>query len=601
MAECEALVRAALAHEHATRRRPAAAEGFAAGPSRHHSSTATGASGGAAAPISHRIQSVLPSQLLGGSLAAAADLLARLPEVAPAAVLFFYAPPPPSEGSSKTAAAAARQAAAAYQAVFAEVVRQQAAPGSAATEDARTAAEALPAWSAFLRRWMAGVRAASRSKQTNEQQKGQQQVATDAALQVWEAVKQQLEGGSGGDSTPAAAANAAWAAAALCCCTPQPLPALVTAVHGALRDAAAPAGEQPAAVKRAALAALGATAESVRVALGPSALQELLKLMQQQLHDLWTAASGAAAAAAAATGLGLACSALSSSTAVAAGGTAAPASGGLPAAAEQPLREGLSSLLSFFCTAWPAGGSSIGQAAASCNLQLPPVFPALAADVANELLPPAGRALAVALPPAAATLPLAGLLQQLHQQVAAAMSQQPLAAAGSPAAAAALCTLLQASAAAGCSAGVAPGKDVSSSLCLLLSVAKTGGSHEPAGRSAAAADGQVVGSAAAAAGTLLASALRHGFTPSTPEEGPTAVLQLLLAVPDAAVRLPHAAAAKQGAAAGIAVLLTEGVVDLASPLYKTAGKLVRCRACFAEVFIHFCLMQGLRPKPLCWP
>ncbi|KAL4447386.1 hypothetical protein ABPG75_004605 [Micractinium tetrahymenae] len=363
--------------------------------------------------------SVLPKQLLGGSSASAAELLQRLPEVPVAAVLFFYAPPPPPVNASNAAAAvAARQAAADYLAVFREVLRQPP-MAAAAEEDAGAATEALGTWAAFMRRWLAAERAAAKQQEADAQQ-----AATDAAL--------------------------------------RPLPQLVTAVHTALLGIATGQDQPAAALQRAALAALGSIAEVVRVAMGISAAQQLVKLLQGRLEQQQAAPADVAAAA---TGLGLSCKALGS------------------------------------------GGS--------------------------------GR---------------------LHQLLTAQISQAALS--SEAAAAAAFCTLLRAVAATGFAASALGSSDVSSSLRLLLSLAAGEGP---------ATDGRLVGAAAAAAGSLLASSLQHGFAPAASEEGADAVLQHLLSVPEAAAKLPHAASAKHGVAAGLAALLSSGTVDpAATPHFKAA-------------------------------
>lgn len=534
-AECEALVQAALAHEHATRRRAAATVAPAGGSATTHERGRGPASAAGGAPaMSHRLQSVLPKQLLGGSSASATELLQRLPEMPAAAVLYFYAPPPPPGSASRAATtAAARQAASDYQAVFGEVLRQQPlAP--AAAEHAGAATESLAAWSAFLRRWLAAKRAADRQQDADAAQ-----AATDAALQAWHLVQEALRSGAG---APAAAASAVWAAAALCGCTPQPLQRLVAAVHAALLGIATGQAQAAAVVQRAAVAALGSTAEALRVAAGVDAVQQLVQLLQGRLFGKATAAGDIAAAA---TGLGLACKAL--------GGTGS----GLPPAAQDLLRSGISTLVQLLSAAWPEACSTVAAAAAADGLALPPLQSASVAEVLSAV----AEALAAALPVAAPALALPSLLRGLHQLLSAQLSQP--AAASEAAACAALCSLLAAVAATGFATSALGSSDTSGSLRLLLSLAEG---------DAAATDGRLVGTAAAAAGSLLASALQHGFAPAADEGGADAVLQRLVSVPEAAARLAHAAAAKRGAAAGLAALLSSGAVDLAtSAHYKSAG------------------------------
>ena len=547
LAECEALVRSALAHEHATRRRVAAGGGGTAGRER---GGAAAAMGPGAATVSHRLQSVLPKQLVGGSAATAADLLARLPEVPVVAVLYLYAPqPPPASGSKAAAAAAARQAAASYQSVFVDLLRQHP-PAAAAAEDAAAAAEVLAAWAAFLRRWLAALRAASKPQATD----APQAAAGEAAMQVWAAVQQQLEKSS---AIPTVTASCIWSAAALCGCTPQPLPPLITAVHSTLCGIARGGPQHSAAAQRAALAALGSMAEAVRVTLGVPVLQQTVQLMQQQLEEAQQQAAGESTAASVVTGLGLACAALAGSVGLGVGPAAATS---LPAAAEQQLRASLASLLGLLLAALPsAADSGIAAAAAVAGLTLQP------SSTSKGLLPSAAAAVATALPAAAAAFPLSGLLRALHHQLYSRLASEPQ---GSPAEAAALCALSHAVAAAGFRADAVSGADVSATLASLVSVASSSGQTPPP-------DGRVVGAAAAAAGALLAEALQQGVSPAQ-DLAALAVLQLLLSVPEAVGRLPQAAAAKLGAAVGISALLAAAVVDPALPQFKAAGAPACC-------------------------
>jgi hypothetical protein len=508
---------------------------------------------GPAAAALHKLQTTLPKQLLGGTAANVSDFLQRLPGLPAVAVLHFYAP---AADAGKAGVAAARQAAAAYQAVFGEAVKQQAGCTSATgAEDAVVAAVVLVAWMAFMRRWLAAVQAAGRGK-AQEEQEGPEHVpaATAAALQVWEAVRQVLASGSSG--SPAAGAAAAWAAAALCCCTPQPLSQLVTAVRAALVEASAPNSQQPAAAKRAAMAASGAIAEAVRVTLGAPVLLQLVQDMQQQLRDFGPATGGPLAAAAA-TGLGLACASLCSSASgvdMSEGSAAVQGGSSLPVAAAQQVNAAMSGLLTSLVDLRPTAGAAIRQAAQADGLRLAPAGSPASAPAAQELLPSVLLSLAAALPAAARAVYLPSLLLQLHQHLLASLAKP-----AAPTETAAICTLLQAVTAAGFHAGSLGSAEVGSSLRCLLSLF-----------SGAPADGRVVGAAAAAAGCLLAAALQQGFTPDAVESAPSAVLQQLLAVPAAAGRLSHAAAAKGGAAGGAAMLLSSAAFEAGSQQHKAA-------------------------------
>ena len=369
--------------------------------------------------------------------------------------------------------------------------------------------------------------------------------ATAQQRSGWAAVQPQLDSSSG---PPGATANAIWAAAALSGCTPHPLLPLVTAVHGALQNVAAGGPAHSAAAQRAALAALGAMAEAARVTLGTPVLDQTLHLMRQRLGQ------GQQEAAAALTGLGLACSSLASS-AVPATGAAVTAPSNLPAAAEQVLRGGLTSLLGALAGTWSEAAKSISTAAAAAGLSL---LATQTAQQADELLPSAAAAFAAALP--AVTVVVPGLARLLWEP---AISHLPRT--SSLPAAAALCSLLQSATAAGFRAGTVSDSDVGGALALLLAMVNSGS------QAGTAPDGRLMGAAAAAAGALLAEALQQGFTPAAEEHSVPPVLQLLLSAPEAAARLPSAASAKRGVAAALAVVLAAGAVEPGSAQFKAAG------------------------------
>lgn len=519
LAACEALVCAALEHEHAVRRRPGPAERAA----RH-------GPGSDATAAAHRLQTAVPKKLLGGSATALSEFLQRVHDLPAAAVLYLYAPPPPPAGSQ----AAVRQAAADYHSVLVEIAKQPLAAeaAAAAVEDACAAAEVLDAWAAFLRRLLAAGRAAQRQSKSE----GQHDAA--AAMQAWSALGKLLAEGA-----PAVSANAALAAAALCCSTRAPLPQLVAAVHGALSEASAPGSQCPAILQRAALCALGAMADALRWTVGEPAVRELLQSLEERLQS---PARGAATAdaACAATAIGIACRALSSPDALQGGdGSSAPSAAG------QQLRRGIGSLLAALNALLPASGGSSSAAAAAAGLPtvLPPARPG-----SQAALPAVAIATATALNAADASF--AQLLLPIVQPLRQLLSEAAL-----PPAAPALSALLAAATAAAFRADAVASSDVSSALRMLLSLAST----KPFGASAAAArsDGSLPGAAALAAARLTTSAVQHGFAASLPSESPSAVAQQILALVDAAGKLQHSLAAKRQAAAGLAVLLRAGAVE----------------------------------------
>jgi hypothetical protein len=503
--ECEALVRLALAHEHATRRRPrlapAASEAVstsAARPAAGRAAAAAAADGGGA--LRHRLAATLPRAMLGGG-GGVVELLKRLPEVPAPAVLHFWAPPPPD--SKAAPGAAARQAAADYAAVFAEVCAQPMG-GLHSAFGAAPCAARLAAWTPFLRRWAAACREAA----------GAQQADRGAAgwLAVWAEVRRVLQSAGGGSTT--AAENAAWAAAALCAAPPQPLRSLAAEAHAALEALAEhEQQQQPVAVQRAALAGLGAIAAPLRPTVGFEAVEAAAVLLRSRLGE---AGAPVPVRAGAAEGLGLACWQLAASAA---------------APGVQPLLE---RILQALLIAAEGAASAIDA----------------------ELQQAALAALADALPAVAVVAGSAGLQARVHGLSAAACQQ-----AGASAAA---YNLLQAVALAAFvrnDAGAAA--ELSALLVRLEGIA--------GGRDAARSDGKARGAAAAALGSLVQGAQRAGFAFDGGSPGPTACLETLLALGAAAGTLPHAAAAKHGAAAGAAQLLHNAGVDPSGPLYKRAG------------------------------
>ena len=78
---CEALVSAALAFEHRQRRRVGRAGGAAAGAAAGGGGAARAGAASVGGSVLHRLASVLPKALLGGSVASVSDLLQRLPEL----------------------------------------------------------------------------------------------------------------------------------------------------------------------------------------------------------------------------------------------------------------------------------------------------------------------------------------------------------------------------------------------------------------------------------------------------------------------------------------------------------------------------------------
>eukprot|EP00887_Chlorella_sp_A99_P002269 scaffold10.g2269.t1 len=402
--ECEALVMAAVAHEHATRRRPHAA---VAAPTPAAAGGGTGgekravrqAAAATAAAMTHRLVSALPKQMLGGAAPTAAMLLPRIPELpAPAvAVLLFWSPPPPAGKTPAQLAAGARQAAEDYQALACELIRQPqtaaqlaAAAGAEAGGEAAACGAWLVAWRRFLRRWAAALRAAGPAgggEGAGGKGEGSSTAQHAAVLQIWQAIQPHL---CEQPPSPAAAENAAWAAAALCSLGAQPVAHVVAPVHAALTRLLGD-GKQATAVRAAAAKALGAVAEPVRLAQGQATLLQLTSSLRQILLERPSGLVTAPALTlrdAAAVGLALATRQL------------APAAGQVADAAAA-ARAAAESVLAAYLQAGTAAGDSSSSGGA----------------VAGAL----SSALAAALSPAAqlGLLPQQPSLEQLHASLLA--------------------------------------------------------------------------------------------------------------------------------------------------------------------------------------
>ncbi|KAK9836092.1 hypothetical protein WJX81_000611 [Elliptochloris bilobata] len=182
------LVNAALAYEHANRRRLAARPGASTSSAAH-----TGAGAAAtrqAGSLPHRLARALPRRLCAE---AANPGLGS----APGALLLFWAPAAPPPGANAAArAAAARSAADAYSAKFGELA------GAADWAGEGQGGLAIASWRAFVGRWLAAARATQRSEQDGS--------GNAAEARVWAQIQ-----GSLGSALPATAAGAALAAGAL--------------------------------------------------------------------------------------------------------------------------------------------------------------------------------------------------------------------------------------------------------------------------------------------------------------------------------------------------------------------------------------------------
>jgi hypothetical protein len=320
-------------------------------------------------------------------------------------------------------------------------------------------------------------------------------------------------------------------------------------------EAAAPGSQRPAVLRRAALSALGATVNVVRLALGEPAAHELLQLLQERLQSL-TLGKSAADATCAATALGLACRALASAAAHGPGSNSS-----LPVAADKQLNGGLGSLLATLAALLPDSGDSMFDAAAAVGLPLPEVPPTAAALPDRQVIL-SSVALAAATAVQMSDTPFAQLLPGVVQQL-----QQLLLAEALPAAAPALCALLAAAAAAAYRAKVLDNSDVSSTLRVLLSLSSV---NPRSSNAAVASDGSLPGAAALAAARLITSAVQHGFAAMSPDESPAGLAQRLLALINVAGKLQHSLAAKRQAATGLAVLLRAGAVETDTAEYRPA-------------------------------
>lgn len=524
---CEALVGMALKREHATRRRLVASERSA--PRRRQQMLHQGAG------MAHRLAISLPKALMasiGSGAAHPRDLLS----VPAAAVLFFWAPPAPA--SKGTASASANRAAAEYAAVFQEVCQHP--DGLMVSSVGSVATARVAAWASFLKRWRAAERAAGARSGggTASQDESNRSIAA-----IWGSISPLLN-----DNNVAVACNATWATAALCTLSTNPAKNVVTAVHAALVKAAR--GEQCAAAVQpsaAAAAALGHCTGVVRTVVGFGAVQASMALLASNLHNSECPVSMCAACA---WGLGLACKQLARSA----------TSGDVRTLVLDAFGGLLSLVLASSSAADDASRQQLRNALGSGRMISLEQQHAVPVEVLQACL----QAIADATPTAVG-LGLPSLVDGLHSMAYKMVIRLQ---AGADAA----CALLGATALAAFQCKVIGDAELGSAMQLLFDVVK----GRVSCADASSPDGNLMGAAASALGTLLCEAAQQGCSFNAASSTPQTCVEGFLNVLAEARACTHVAHLKVGVASGLAAVLRGAVASSPSaPLAAISPQVIK--------------------------
>jgi hypothetical protein len=525
-------------------------------------------------------------------------------------VLFLYAPPPPPPTAPQPATAAMR-AAADYHAVFVEVGKlpteaqglhgpllhpTATASSSSLTEyGVGSAGMRLASWQAFLRRWMAALRASWRVPS-----QALPLEASGPAHAVLAALKESLRGGS---STPATQENALWAGVALCnviAAQQQQVAArhVVLAVRAMIDGVSRQQAEQAqqadhfaSSVRATACVCAGELAGHVLRYEGFPAAQQLLQMLAEGARVRSQETSWAGVDTASVSGLTAAAGRLQAARDA---GEGAASSAG--AQLDELIAWAVAEVLATLCAAWPRRALHAVHAAAVAEGLGVGGTEARQGDegVGAEQLCQLSSAVSNVLPALLAPHNMhSALVQQLHAALLAVLDERSEGSGMQRGEGQAACLLLPAVTALGFQHGVLSAGDVHAALRTLSSVLQAGRIRT--------ADGGVVGVAAAGVAPLLLAVLAHGYAPTQASEdvyaptqasevgyapthasqdaaagetveSPLALLALLLSVAEGAGRLAQGAAAKRGIAAGVAALLGGGGIDPASSAFKAAGQ-----------------------------
>jgi hypothetical protein len=581
VSECEELVVHVLEYEHATRRRQQRSGKDSAKDSTSKSATGKSSGGrfpwsnrtrsalagaGGAQGVSHKLVSTYPKLLLGSGSRDPKEFLRRIPDVTPFAVLLLWSPPPPAPSqhaaSNKTAAAAvaAKQAVAAYSLVFAELCKQNDAGFSlaGAGNSLISNSEVLAAWASFLRRWTSAARDAAAAATATATMTPSERT-TAGAQAVWQVIKSALQSGE----NVTVVSSAACAAAALASSVyPQPLKPIVEDVFAILtQHAQHDVNSNSIYVQSAACVALGHCADVARSILGLPAVSAALEILQRHLAN---ADAPPAVRAASAIGLSLAAKQLSNKVNASVHNVT------------EVLKSILSSLLAEAASQFSQAQrhhilAVVVAAGAAANIErsfaeqqqqqhgLEEVFDAVFVGVAESLF----ALLAVGLPSS-----LLGTLRIAAMDLLCGSS-----ASHGATAVHGLCQLLKDSTLTAFQMNVITASEVVETLDLLKSIVTTGRNPPSGGGGSGSGvqNGKLAGAAALALGSVIPSLIKSGFvfplqpTPTTTGSSSPSSLSfsqyaeslLVLARDSGSSKTMSArASAKQGAAGGIAALLT---------------------------------------------
>lgn len=513
--------------------------------------------------VMHTLVSTFPKALLGGGSREPKEFLRKIPDVTPLAVLLLWAPPPPF-GSSQQAAAtkkkpaatvAAKQAVAAYASVFVEICKQGEAgcsfTGLYTSNNNNNNSEIFAAWACFIKRWTSAAKDAAASGAEATLTPHERTAA--GAQTVWHVIQTALEGGNthASNMDVAVVSSAACAAAALAASVhPQPIKSIVEKVVAVLSQHAQQEQLNGNIFNQAAAcAALGYCGNVARSILGLPAACAALDILQRHLEN---ADAPPAVRVGSAIGLSLAVKQLSTKVNTSLQNITEVVKRIvlclLKAAARQFSQDIQQEILDTVENSdFEAEEKEIFFSISSQPAVLPDdVFDAVLVGVAENL---SIMCAAVGLP--------ASLLCTLRKAATALL----LSGTGSGTAAYGLCGLLRASTRIGFEMNVIDPDEVVDTLDILLeSVTCSRNTSEHAGR---VQNGKLAAAAALALGSIIPSLVKHGFMfPSSSNASSSQYLEALLGLARESGRskvMSSRAAAKQGAAGGIAALLSARV------------------------------------------
>ncbi|KAL4520911.1 hypothetical protein Ndes2526B_g00093 [Nannochloris sp. 'desiccata'] len=503
------------------------------------------AGAGDAQGVMHKLVSILPKALLGRGSRDPKDFLRRLPDVTPLAVLLLWSPPPPPPVPSQQAAAAkksaaavaAKQAVAAYSSIFSELCKQTEAGFALSGMYTSKNNEILAAWASFIKRWASAAKDVAGGAAAAIMAPNERTVA--GAQAVWQVIKTSLESGhtNASNMNVALVSSAACAAAALASSVhPQPIKPIVKEVFTALAQHAQQELDGSTCNQAAACTSLGYCADVARSILGLPAASAALDILQRHLEN---PDAPPAVRVGSAIGLSLAVKQLATKVYASVQNVTVVVKSlilSLLKAAGCHFSENIKHEILIAVEDFDAGENF---SISSTQQNLPEeVFDAVLVGLAESL----SAMLAAGLP--------TSLLSTLRKAATAGLLS------GSGTAVHGMCELLRASTLTGFKMNVINLNEVVETLHFLREMTLTGSASSGAGR---IQNGKLAGAAALSLGNIIPSLIKEGCVfPSPSDASSTQYLDALLVLASDTGEskiMSSRAAAKQGAAGGIAALL----------------------------------------------